>query len=57
MDDSRLSGECLGGEYLWMSDLIVVRSLEPARVATIVEALMQSDELKGAMTLVDHDEE
>ena len=54
------SGECLGGKYLWSSDLILIDSTSRESIETVVRDLLALGELETAMSPVeeaDFDEE
>lgn len=56
MKDWKSTGECLGGRYFWMSDLIIVDELNAVTIADVVEDLVKTREIKGAMTRAEDDE-
>lgn len=53
MNAWRSSGECLAGEYLWIENLIVVRSLSPEALVDVANDLIRTGEIEGAMQLLE----
>lgn len=53
MDRWQTTGECLGGRYLWVSELIVVRDLSTQGIAAVVRDLIESDQVGAAMRLLE----
>ena len=51
------SGECLGGKYLWGSDLILVDDTSRASIEAVVRDLIERDELEIAFSEWDDDEQ
>ncbi len=49
------SGECLGGKYLWASDLILVDDTSRASLEAVVRDLLDADELRSAFSPADED--
>lgn len=49
------SGECLGGKYLWASDLILVDDTSRPSLEAVVRDLIEQDELRGAFSPADVD--
>lgn len=47
------SGECLNGSYLWISDLVVLRTLDLRTLAAAVGDLIQTGEIAHALSQVD----
>lgn len=47
------TGECLGGKYLWASDLILVDDTTRASVDAVVRDLLARDELRSAFSPAD----
>lgn len=47
------SGECLGGRYLWASDLILVDSTARASIQAVVRDLLASGDLPSAFSETD----
>jgi hypothetical protein len=56
MDVWKSTGECLNGRYFWISDLIIIDQLNAVAIADVVEDLVRTSEIRGAMTRVDEDE-
>ena len=50
MDRWRGSGECLGGRYLWVTSLVVVRDLSPDEIAVVVRDLIQTGDIVHALS-------
>lgn len=46
------TGECLSGLYLWISDLVVLDTLEPQLLALVVQDLAENGELDKALNKV-----
>lgn len=51
------SGECLGGKYLWASDLILVDDTSRSSLEAVVRDLLAADELRSAFSPVGEDNE
>ncbi len=51
------SGECLGGKYLWASDLILIDSTSRESIEAVVADLIAKDELTSAFSEIIEDEE
>lgn len=51
------SGECLGGKYLWASDLVLVDDTSRPSLEAVVTDLLARGELRSAFSEVDEDEE
>ena len=49
------SGECLGGRYLWASDLILVDDTSRPSLEAVVRDLLAGDELRSAFSPADDD--
>jgi hypothetical protein len=49
------TGECLGGRYFWISDLVVVASADVQALVDIVDDLASTGELASAFTLATED--
>ena len=49
------SGECLGGRYLWGSDLVLVEDTSRSTIEAVVRDLVASGDLEGAFTRVEED--
>ena len=50
------SGECLGGKYLWVSDLILIDDTSRASIEAVVRDLLASGELLSALSQVAADD-
>jgi hypothetical protein len=50
------NGECLGGRYVWLSDLILVEDTFRATIQAVVQDLIASGELRSAMSEVTADD-
>lgn len=50
------SGECLGGRYLWGSDLVLVEDTSRATIEAVVRDLMQAGDLEGAFSREEEEE-
>jgi hypothetical protein len=50
---NRESGECLGGRYLWASDLVLIDSTDRASVEAVVADLLQDGGFDTAFTPFD----
>jgi hypothetical protein len=46
------NGECLGGKYLWASDLILIEDTSRPSIEAVISDLLASGELMSAMTLI-----
>ena len=44
------SGECLGGKYLWASDLILIDDTSRSSIETVVRDLIERGEIESAMS-------
>ncbi len=54
LDRYEATGECLGGTYIWMADLIVVRCLDlPTIAATVADLIEQKEFTASFRHLVD----
>lgn len=52
------SGECMGGKYLWASDLILVDDTSRPSIEAVVADMVAHDELTSAFSeIIDDDEE
>lgn len=51
------SGECLGGKYLWASDLILVDDTSRSSLEAVVRDLIEQDELRSAFSEAGEDED
>lgn len=51
------SGECLGGKYLWASDLILVDDTSRASLEAVVRDLLAEDELRSAFSEAEDDDD
>ena len=49
------NGECLGGKYLWASDLILIDDTSRPSIAGAVRDLLSSGELRSAFSLCESD--
>ena len=47
------SGECLGGKYLWASDLILIDSTARESIEMVVRDLIATEELQSALSPVE----
>lgn len=56
MDVWKSTGECLRGRYFWTSDLIIIDQLNAVAIADVVEDLVKTGEIRGAMTRAEDDE-
>ena len=54
-DHCAASGECLGGRYLWASDLILIESTARESVEAALRDLLRAGELRSALALVASD--
>jgi hypothetical protein len=50
------SGECLGGRYLWGSDLVLVEDTSRATIEAVVRDLAATGDLEGAFSRAEDDE-
>ena len=50
------SGECLGGRYLWASDLILIDDTSRASIETVVRDLLQRGDLPSAFSPMEEPE-
>lgn len=50
MEKNQRTGECLGGLYLWASDMIIVERLTPDAVSRTVADLLASGEFESAFS-------
>jgi hypothetical protein len=41
-------GECLGGRYLWIADLVLVEDTSRGTIEAVVQDLLRSGEFEGA---------
>lgn len=46
------TGECLSGKYVWIKNLVIVRTLSPELLAEVIADLIRTGELGSAMQLV-----
>ena len=51
------TGECLGGKYLWASDLILIDDTSRASIDEVVRELIAVDELRSAFSPEEDDAE
>ena len=51
-----VNGECLGGRYLWASDLILVDDTSRSSLEAIIGDLLATGELQAAMSQVDEND-
>jgi hypothetical protein len=49
------NGECLGGKYLWASDLILIDDTSRSSIDAAVRDLLASGELRSAFSLCEPD--
>ena len=55
-DNCAASGECLGGKYLWASDLVLVDDTSRESIETVIRDLLASGELRSALSEVATDD-
>jgi hypothetical protein len=53
----RETGECLGGRYFWLADLVIVDSADVATIVAAVDDMVATGELTRALSEVRDDEE
>ena len=52
-EKNKASGECLGGTYLWASNMILVDELSRVRIVVVVNDLIEEGEFEDAFDKVE----
>ena len=47
VEKNKVTGECLGGKYLWGSDMILIDEVSRQRIEEVIHNLLYGDEPKG----------
>ena len=49
MTQWRSTGECLNGQFIWISNLVIVERLDPDLLVEVVKDLVRSGEISAAL--------
>lgn len=54
-EENKGTGECLGGTYLWASDMILVEELSRSRIEAVIDDLLSEDEFREVFDRIEEE--